>query len=45
MDSFKSPLTGSMTRSLVMMIGLMVLSILMSFRLKESKILSKTEKL
>jgi len=41
MDSFKSSLTGSMTRSLVLMIGLMVLSILMSFRLKESKILSK----
>jgi MFS family permease len=41
MDSFKSSLTGSMTRSLVLMIGLMVLSILMSFRLKESKILTK----
>lgn len=41
MDSFKSTLTGSMTRSLILMIGLMVLSILMSFRLKESKILSK----
>ena len=42
MDSFKSSLTGSMTRSLVLMICLMVLSILMSFRLKESKILSKS---
>jgi MFS family permease len=42
MDSFKSSLTGSMTRSLVLMIGLMVLSIIMSFRLKESKILSKS---
>jgi cyanate permease len=41
MDSFKSAATGSMTRSLVILIGLMVLSILMSFRLKESKILSK----
>lgn len=41
MDSFKSSLTGSMTRSLILMIGLMVLSILMSFRLKESKILTK----
>ena len=41
MDSFKSSLTGSMTRSLVLMICLMVLSILMSFRLKESRILSK----
>jgi cyanate permease len=43
MDSFKSSLTGSMTRSLVLMIGLMVLSILMSFKLKESTILGKTE--
>jgi MFS family permease len=43
MDSFKSSLTGSMTRSLVLMIGLMVLSILMSFRLKESTILHKKE--
>jgi hypothetical protein len=42
MDSFKSSLTGSMTRSLILMIGLMVLSIIMSFRLKESKILSKS---
>jgi MFS family permease len=42
MDSFKSSLTGSMTRSLVLMICLMVLSILMSFRLKESRILSKS---
>jgi MFS family permease len=41
MDSFKSSLTGSMTRSLVLMICLMVLSIVMSFRLKESRILSK----
>jgi cyanate permease len=43
MDSFKSSLTGSMTRSLVLMIGLMVLSILMSFRLKESNILTREE--
>jgi cyanate permease len=43
MDSFKSSLTGSMTRSLVLMIALMVLSILMSFKLKESRILSKEE--
>jgi len=41
MDSFKSQLDGSMTRSLVLMIGLMVLGILMSTRLKESKILSR----
>lgn len=45
MDSFKSAVTGSMTRSLVLMIGLMVLSILMSFKLKESTILSKTDEL
>jgi MFS family permease len=43
MDSFKSSLTGSMTRSLLLMIALMVLSILISFRLKESTILSKDE--
>jgi len=43
MDSFKSELTGSMTRSLILMIGLMVISILMSFRLKESTILQKKE--
>lgn len=43
MDSFKSAATGSMTRSLVILIGLMVLSILMSFRLKESRILSKEQ--
>jgi cyanate permease len=43
MDSFKSVATGSMTRSLVILIGLMVLSILISLRLKESVILSKPE--
>lgn len=43
MDSFKSSITGSMTRSLILMIGLLVLSILISFRLKESKILGSTE--
>jgi cyanate permease len=43
MDSFKSAANGSMTRSLVILIGLMVLSILMSFRLKESTILNKAE--
>jgi MFS family permease len=42
MDLFKSSITGSMTRSLVFLIGLMVLSILMSFTLRESVILSKT---
>jgi MFS family permease len=43
MDSFKSATTGSMTRSLVILIGLMVLSILMALRLKESVILTKKE--
>ena len=39
MDSFKSPVTGSMTLSLVALIGLMVLSFILSFFLKEPKIL------
>lgn len=43
MDSLKSSATGSMTRSLVMLIGLMVLGIVMSLRLKESVILTKSE--
>jgi len=43
MDSLKSVTTGSMTRSMVFLIGLMVLSILMSFRLKESIILSNQD--
>jgi MFS family permease len=41
MDSMKSSQTGSMTRSLVILIVLMVLSILMSLRLRESAILNK----
>jgi len=41
MDSFKSSVTGSMTRSLVVLIILMVLSLLISLRLKESTILTK----
>jgi cyanate permease len=41
MDSLKSSLTGSMTRSLIILIGLMLLSILMSLRLKESTILNR----
>ncbi len=45
MDSLKSPETSSMTLPLVILIGLMVLSIIMSFRLKESMILSKEEDL
>jgi len=36
MDSFKSPGTGSMTPSLVVLIGLMVLALLLGTRLRES---------
>ncbi len=43
MDSFKSTETGSMRNSLILLIGLMVISIFMSLRLKESVILSKPE--
>ena len=39
MDSFKSPGTGSMTPSLVVLIVLMVLSLVLSFFLKEPKTL------
>jgi MFS family permease len=39
MDSFKSPGSGSMTLPLVVLIGLMVLSLVLSFFLKEPKIL------
>jgi MFS family permease len=41
MDSLKSHATGSMSRSLVFLIVLMLLSIIISFRLKESVILTK----
>ena len=40
MDLLKSPVTGSMTRSLVVLIGLMVLSLIFSTRLKESGLLA-----
>jgi MFS family permease len=40
MDSFKSPTTGSMTPSLVVLIGLMVLSLLLGTRLRESALLT-----
>jgi cyanate permease len=39
MDSFKSPGTGSMTPSLAVLIGLMVLSLLLCTRLRESAVL------
>jgi MFS family permease len=45
MDSLKSHSTGSMSRSLMVLISLMILSILISFRLKESTILTKEENL
>jgi MFS family permease len=41
MDSFKSAATGSMTKPLILMIGLMVLSFLATLRLRESSFLSK----
>ena len=41
MDSFKSPVTGSMTRPLIFMIGFMFLSFLSSLRLRESSFLKK----
>jgi hypothetical protein len=43
MDSFKSALTGSMTRSLIVLIGFMILSIFFSTRLKESTLISKNK--
>ena len=39
MDSFKSPATGSMTLSLLVMIVLMLVSLVLSFSLKEPKVL------
>ncbi len=39
MDSFKSPGTGSMTPPLLVLIGLMILSLLLSTRLRESTLL------
>lgn len=41
MDSFKSPVTGSMTPSLVVLIGLMVLSLLRCTRLGESALMTQ----
>lgn len=39
MDAFKSPQTGSMTMSILILIGLMVLSLLLGTRLKEASTL------
>ncbi len=41
MDSFKSPSTGSMTSPLVVLIGLMVLSLLLCTRLRESPLMTE----
>ena len=41
MDSFKSPVTGSMTPSLIVLIGLMILGLLLCTQLKESTLLTK----
>jgi cyanate permease len=43
MDSLKSSSNGTMTRSLIVLISLMILSILLSLRLKESTILDKED--
>jgi hypothetical protein len=41
MDSFKSVITGSMTRPLIVLIGFMLLAVFLSIRLKESALISK----
>ena len=41
MDALKSPTTGSMTLSLLILTGLMALALLLATRLKESKILTE----
>ena len=43
MDSFKSPATGSMVPPLMVLIGLMVFSLLLSIRLKESALITEKE--
>jgi MFS family permease len=40
MDAFKEPATGSMTPSLVVLIGLMLLGVIISTRLKESTLIT-----
>jgi cyanate permease len=44
MDAFKSPVTGSMTPSLVVLIGLVVLSLFLCTRLKESALITAAKK-
>ena len=41
MDSFKSPATGSMSPSLIVLIGLMVLGLLLCTRLRESTLMAE----
>jgi MFS family permease len=41
MDSFRSPATGNMTPSLWVLIGLLILSLLLSTRFRESKIVAE----
>jgi MFS family permease len=41
MDSFRVPSTGSMTPSLIVLIGLMLLSLVLATQLRESKLLTK----
>jgi len=41
MDSFKSPATGSMSPSLIVLIGLMVLGLLLATRLRESTLMTE----
>lgn len=41
MDSFKSPLTGSMTLPLLALVGLLVISLLLCIRLKEPTVLAQ----
>ena len=43
MNSFKSALTGSMTRPLIVLIGFMLLGFFLSTRLKESTLISKNK--
>ena len=38
MDAFKTPVTGSMTPSLLVMIGLMVAALLVATRLKDPEL-------
>ena len=40
MDSFKSPVTGSMENPLIVLISLMIICLLISFRLKESTLMN-----